>query len=296
MRRRAPASWAWWRTHTASRWRSRPPCSTTCRSGTRWASAVPGSWCARAAIPHRWSDPCARRSSPWTPQCLWLQVDSLRQGVEGELRPLRLGAVLIGVLGSLALLVAAIGLYSLVAHGVASRARELAVHVALGARRGTVVGLVLRGGLGLAALGLALGVLLSLAAGPRLGAMLFQTSPRDPLVYLAVVAGLLAAAAAACRRRGARCASTRPARSATSEARFSGPDLASDADLLEHPLDRRGALHDVEVTEGTPWSSSSCALLHGPLDADVDDVLGLAARTSSESSGGISTKKVRGMW
>ena len=162
-------------------------------------------------------EPLRQALVPLDPRVLWLHVESLRQGVEGELRPLRLGAVLIGVLGSLALLVAAIGLYSLVAHGVASRARELAVHVALGARRVTVVGLVLRGGLGLAALGLALGVLLSLAAASRLGAMLFHTSPRDPLVYLAVVASLLAAAAAACLAPARRAMRIDPARALRDE-------------------------------------------------------------------------------
>lgn len=144
------------------------------------------------------AEPLRAALQPLDPSLLWLQVESLHQGVEPELRPLRLGAVLIGVLGLLALLVAALGLYSLVAHAVASRTRELAVHVALGARRSAVVALVLRGGLGLALLGLAVGVLLSLAVGTRLGGLLFHTSPRDPLVYAAVVATLLLAAATAC--------------------------------------------------------------------------------------------------
>jgi ABC-type antimicrobial peptide transport system permease subunit len=95
---------------------------------------------------------------------------------------------------------------------VASRTRELAVHVALGARRAAVVALVLRGGLGLAVLGLAVGVLLSLAATPWLEGLLFQTSPRDPAVYLAVVASLLAAAAAACLPPARRALRIDPAR------------------------------------------------------------------------------------
>ena len=144
------------------------------------------------------AEPLRAALQPLDPSLLWLQVESLHQGVEPELRPFRLGAVLIGVLGLLALLVAALGLYSLVAHAVASRTRELAVHVALGARRSAVVALVLRGGLGLAVLGLAVGVLLALAVGTRLGGLLFHTSPRDPLVYAAVVATLLLAAATAC--------------------------------------------------------------------------------------------------
>jgi ABC-type antimicrobial peptide transport system permease subunit len=70
--------------------------------------------------------------------------------------------------------------------------------VALGARRSDVLWLVLRRGLGLAALGLAIGVALALAAGGAMRDMLFQTSPRDPLVLLAVVGTLLVAATLAC--------------------------------------------------------------------------------------------------
>ena len=162
--------------------------------------------------PEALAEPLRRALQPLDPSLLWLQVESLHRGVEPELRPLRLGAVLVGVLGLLALLVAALGLYSLVAHAVASRARELAVHVALGARRSAVVALVLRGGLGLAVLGLAVGVLLSLAAGSRLGPLLFHTSPRDPLVYLGVVGALLAAAAAACVMPARRALRIDPAR------------------------------------------------------------------------------------
>jgi ABC-type antimicrobial peptide transport system permease subunit len=162
--------------------------------------------------PEALAGPLRQALLPLDRNVLWLQVEPLRRALEPELRPLRLGAVLIGVLGLLALLVAALGLYSLIAHSVASRARELAVHVALGARRAAVVGLVLRGGLGLATLGLLLGVLLSLAGGSRIGSLLFHTSPRDPLVYLAVVASLLAAAAAACLLPARRALRIDPAR------------------------------------------------------------------------------------
>ena len=158
------------------------------------------------------AEPLRQALLPLDAGLLWLQAEPLDAALEPELRPLRLGAVLIGVLGLLALLVAALGLYSLVAHSVASRARELAVHVALGARRGAIVALVLRGGLGLAALGLLVGILVSLVTGPRLGGLLFHTSPRDPLVYLAVVVTLLAAATTACLPPARRALRIQPAR------------------------------------------------------------------------------------
>jgi ABC-type antimicrobial peptide transport system permease subunit len=103
-----------------------------------------------------------------------------------------------GAFGALALLIAAVGLYSLLAHSVVSRMHELGIRTALGARRRQIVGLVLRQGLGVAGLGLALGILLSLLAGGRLQPLLFEVSPHDPLIYGAVVGALLAAAALAC--------------------------------------------------------------------------------------------------
>lgn len=116
-----------------------------------------------------------------------------------------------GAFGLLALVIAAIGLYSLLAHGVASRLRELGIRAALGARRRQVLAMVVRQGFGVAGLGLALGVLLALVAGRRLGPLLFETSPSDPVVYLGVVGVLLAAALLACLVPGRRATRVDPA-------------------------------------------------------------------------------------
>lgn len=132
------------------------------------------------------------------PAVLWLQAEPLAARLDPQLRPWRLGASVIGGFGGLALLIAAVGLYSLIAHQVASRAHELGVRQALGARGAELVLLVLRRGLGLAGVGVALGVVLAAAAAPRLRALLFHTSPHDPLVFVSVVASLLGAAVVAC--------------------------------------------------------------------------------------------------
>ncbi|HKE91070.1 MAG TPA: FtsX-like permease family protein, partial [Gemmatimonadales bacterium] len=108
-------------------------------------------------------------------------------------RPWRTGATMFLVLGGLALLVAAIGLYSVIAYNVAQRTHELGVRIALGARLQDVVRLVLGDGLRLAAGGIAAGTLLALLAGPMIGALLFQESPRDPFVYAFVTLVLLVA-------------------------------------------------------------------------------------------------------
>jgi len=142
--------------------------------------------------------PLRRAMRAVDPSALWVEVQTLQESLDPEIRPWRLGATLVGVCGALALLIAAVGLYSLVAHMVTSRAHELSVRVALGARRGDLLVMVLRRGLGLATLGVGSGVLLALLAGERMRDMLFQTSPRDPVVYLLVAASLLAAATVAC--------------------------------------------------------------------------------------------------
>ena len=88
--------------------------------------------------------------------------------------------------GSLALVLAAIGLYSVIAYNVAQRTHELGVRVALGAQAGDVVRLVVSGGIRLAGIGVAIGTLVALWAGKWVKPLLFEVSPRDPIVFAAV--------------------------------------------------------------------------------------------------------------
>jgi ABC-type antimicrobial peptide transport system permease subunit len=111
-----------------------------------------------------------------------------------QLRPWRLGATLFSLLGGLALAVAAVGVYSMVAHAAGQRRHEFGVRIALGARAGTVLALVLGEGVRTVAAGVVLGAALALAAGRLVASLLYGVSPRDPAV-LAAVAGTLVAAA-----------------------------------------------------------------------------------------------------
>lgn len=110
--------------------------------------------------------------------------------VEPEIRPWKLGATLFGVFGGVALALAALGLYSVVAYAVAQRTHEMGVRVALGARGADLVRLVVMGTLRVVGLGLALGLLAALVAGRWVAPLLFRVSPRDPSV-LVTVTGLL---------------------------------------------------------------------------------------------------------
>jgi predicted permease len=131
------------------------------------------------------------------PRLLYANVETLESALDPQFRPWRLGATLISAFGLLALLIAAVGLYSLIAYLVASRTHEVAVRMALGARRHDVVGMVLRHGISLAGMGLGAGVVMAFAAAPHLRDLLFRQSSRDPVVYLAAVGVLLVAAVVA---------------------------------------------------------------------------------------------------
>jgi predicted permease len=108
-----------------------------------------------------------------------------------------LGATMFVVFGGLALVLAAIGLYSVIAYNVAQRTHELGIRRALGAQAGHVMRLVVSDGLRVASLGVAIGVLVSLWAGKWAKPLLFDVSPRDPVVFVVVTLTLIFVAAAA---------------------------------------------------------------------------------------------------
>jgi putative ABC transport system permease protein len=104
----------------------------------------------------------------------------------------RLSADLLGLFAGLALLLAAIGLYGVMAQGVAQRTREIGVRMALGADRGTIFRLVMRRALVIGAIGVAAGVALSVASMPLLDALLYQVQPNDPLTIASLAFVLIA--------------------------------------------------------------------------------------------------------
>ena len=121
----------------------------------------------------------------------------------------RFYAVLVGSFGTLALFLAAFGLYALLSYTVSQRRREIGIRMALGARRGDVAGLVVRQGAGLVAAGTVLGLLASAGAVRLLESFLFGVTADDRLVFAAAPLVLALVALAACwlpARRAARLA------------------------------------------------------------------------------------------
>jgi len=115
--------------------------------------------------------------------------------------------VLLAGFSGVALVMAAVGLYGVMAYIVTQRTNEIGIRMALGAQPGNVLALVLRQGMTLAGIGMALGVALALAVARSMESLVYDTSPRDPATFAAIAAALALAALAACyfpARRAAR--------------------------------------------------------------------------------------------
>ncbi|HUF25790.1 MAG TPA: ABC transporter permease [Gemmatimonadaceae bacterium] len=131
------------------------------------------------------------------PAASYAHIRPMLELIDPQIRPWRLGATMFTAFGLLALALAAVGLYSVMAYSVAQRTHEMGVRMALGAGGGDVVRLVLGEGLRIAGLGIALGALIAIVAGRRVAGLLYDVAPNDPRVFGVVVATLLVIAAVA---------------------------------------------------------------------------------------------------
>jgi ABC-type antimicrobial peptide transport system permease subunit len=127
-----------------------------------------------------------------------LSIRTLKEQVAGQFIQQRLIARLTSLFGILSLVLASIGLYGVTAYNAERRVGEVGVRIALGADRGHIVRLILRGAFALTLFGLLIGLPLTLAAGRFLGNQLYGMNPWNPAVTLAAVVtlGLSALAAA----------------------------------------------------------------------------------------------------
>jgi len=125
-------------------------------------------------------------------------VATMEQLIAGSLAAERLRSLLLATFAATAVLLAIVGLYSVLATAVSQRHQEFGVRVALGARAGDVLGLVMRRGLLLTAAGILIGLLGALALTGGMRSLLFEVSPSDPATFGAVALLLLAIAALAC--------------------------------------------------------------------------------------------------
>ncbi|MGH7574334.1 MAG: ADOP family duplicated permease [Longimicrobiales bacterium] len=131
------------------------------------------------------------------PRVRFAETQALQDLIDPQLRSWTLGATLFTVFGVLALVVAAVGLYSVLSFDVAQRTREIGLRSALGATPASVVRLFIRRALWLTAAGTVAGVIAAILLAPRIEHLLFETAPRDPTTFAAVALMLTAVAIAA---------------------------------------------------------------------------------------------------
>jgi len=122
------------------------------------------------------------------------QVLRMSEILAPQYRPWQLGATLFSVFGLLALIVAAVGVFSTLSHDISQRRHELGVRAALGAGIADIVRLVIGNGLRVVIAGAAIGSLLALAGGRLVASLLYGVAPRDPIVLASVVAVLIVVA------------------------------------------------------------------------------------------------------
>jgi predicted permease len=128
------------------------------------------------------------------PNMALFSVMTLESATSISLLPVKVAATVAGTLGVLALILGAIGLYGVMSYLVRQRTREIGIRMALGAERGTVVGLVTRHGMRWTVVGLAFGLAVSLGVAKAMAGFLFGVGPADPIAFIGIALLLIATA------------------------------------------------------------------------------------------------------
>jgi putative ABC transport system permease protein len=158
-----------------------------------------------------------RRLQPDMPGGSYLTVTPFSEVIGRQTASWSLGASMFLALGILALVLAAIGLFSVISYNVAQRRHELGVRMALGAQQVDLVGLVVREGMRLGLIGVGLGGVAAYTSGRWIAPLLFKASPHDPVVFGVVVSVLLIVAFVASLIPARRAASVDPIQALRSE-------------------------------------------------------------------------------
>jgi ABC-type antimicrobial peptide transport system permease subunit len=131
--------------------------------------------------------------------------------------PARMAALVLSLFGLLAMVLAATGLFALMAYAVAQRTREIGIRMALGARSGQVLAAIFKRTIALCAVGILIGATFTLFASRLLSSVLYGISPRDPTAYLSALLVMIAVSLLACWNPANRAVRTDPARTLRGE-------------------------------------------------------------------------------
>lgn len=131
------------------------------------------------------------------PNMAVFNTETMQQHVDKSLLLPRISSLLLGIFGAIGLTLASIGLYGVMSYSVRRRTREIGIRMALGAKRPTVLRMILRQGLILTAIGLAIGLAIALALGRFTASLLYGTSGTDLLTFVTVSLVLLITAVVA---------------------------------------------------------------------------------------------------
>jgi ABC-type antimicrobial peptide transport system permease subunit len=148
---------------------------------------------------------------------LFPEISLLKANFRSEMKSIEIAALVVSLVGMLAMLLAGIGILGLVAYTVSQRTREIGIRMALGAQRNALTGLFVRQGLGLTAIGAACGLVVAFVTMRLMSSILFNVSPADPLTYIVITACVGATACLACYLPSRRAATVNPVNALRSE-------------------------------------------------------------------------------
>jgi predicted permease len=137
------------------------------------------------------AEPARRAVAEVDPDVPLYQVRTLEQLLGASVAQARFMTMVLGLFATIALVLAAVGIYGVIAYAVAQRTRELGIRLALGARAADILWLILRQGVILGGLGAALGLAGALVATRALERLLYQVTPSDPTTFTLGTLGLL---------------------------------------------------------------------------------------------------------
>jgi predicted permease len=131
------------------------------------------------------------------PNLVFVENQTMEAEVAATLFPVRAGAWVVSLVGLVAMALAAVGLYGVIAYSVSRRTREIGIRIALGARPASVLGLIMRQGLAVAAAGLVAGCLLAVVAARQIAGALYGVGASDPVSWVGAAVVLLSVSALA---------------------------------------------------------------------------------------------------